>query len=180
MTDSASRTGYSGLSKLLHWVTALLVVLQIAIALRAWKLPVGDVKEALLGSHRSIGITILLITALRLWWRATHPVPALPGSVTPIVRGLARGNQYAMYVILLLLPLSGWAMSNAEGVSVSWFGVINLPRVIAADPSLAGTLKLIHLLLNTLLFTSIALHVGGAVRHLVARDGIVQRMLPNR
>ncbi|MCB1623421.1 MAG: cytochrome b [Pseudomonadales bacterium] len=181
MRTVASDPGYGTVARLLHWGVALLVIAQIMIALRAWTLPVSDAKLSVLMQHRSLGLTILVLIVIRLGWRWTHAVPPLPRAVGAAPRALARFNQYLLYALLLLLPISGLIMSQAAGVVVSWFGIFDLPNVVDTDPTLLGRMKFVHLLLNTVLFAAIALHLGGALRHgLWLKDGVFQRMLIGR
>ncbi len=170
--------GYGSAAKALHWLTAVLVVLQITLALRAWKLPPGSVKNALLGQHMSVGLCVLLLTVLRLAWRRKHGTPALPSSISPRLQWAARTNQGLLYVLLLLLPLSGWTMVSAAGIAPSLFGTVPLPALLTASTQSHQVLKLVHLSLNTLLFIALSLHVGAALRHGLRGDGVLASMLP--
>ncbi len=181
MSLNSTMRGYGAMARLLHWGVALLVATQIVIALRAWKLPLGNDKFALLLQHRSLGLTIFTLIVIRLGWRWANGVPTLPDSVGAAARALARFNQYLLYALLLLLPLSGLIMSQSAGTVVSWFGLFNIPNLVAADEALLKQMKLVHLLLNTVLLAGIALHLVGALRHwLWLKDGVFQRMLTGR
>ena len=170
--------GYGAAAKALHWLTAVLVVLQVTLALRAWKLPPGSVKNALLGQHMSVGLCVLLMTIVRLGWRRQHGAPALPESISPRPRWAARVNHGLLYALLLLLPLSGWTMVSAAGIAPSLFGIVPLPALLATNAESHQVLKLVHLTLNTLLFFALPLHVGAALWHGLRRDGVFARMLP--
>ena len=87
--------GYGAAAKALHWLTAVLVVLQVTLALRAWKLPPGSVKNALLGQHMSVGLCVLLLTIVRLGWRRQHGAPALPESISPRLQVGGAGQSWA-------------------------------------------------------------------------------------
>lgn len=178
MNAAATPRVYGATAKTLHWLTAVLVAAQVTLALRAWKLPPGAVKNALLGEHMSFGLCVLLLTILRLAWRRRHAIPALPQRVGPGLQRVARINQALLYGLLLALPLSGWSMVSAAGIAPSLFGVVPIPALNAADPALHGSLKLVHLTLNTLLFAALLLHVVAALLHGLRRDGVLSRMLP--
>ncbi|HPF27778.1 MAG TPA: cytochrome b/b6 domain-containing protein [Steroidobacteraceae bacterium] len=181
MNEHRYQRGYRAPARLLHWGIALLVVAQIVIALRAWRLPAGDDKYALLFQHRSLGLTIFVLMVVRLGWRWANDVPPLPDTMHAASRALARFNQYLLYGLLLLLPLSGLAMSQSAGTVVSWFGLFDLPVIVAADEALLARMKLVHLGLNTVLFAALALHLIGALRHwLWLKDGVFSRMLTGR
>jgi cytochrome b561 len=180
MQSSQRLASYGATAKAFHWFTAVLLIAQVAIALRAWKTPAGDARNELLSVHMFIGLTILVITILRLVWRGTHLAPALPTTMRPATRALARGTQYVFYVLLLVLPFTGWALLNSAGVPVRAFGVLELPNLVAANSATLKQLKLTHLTLNTLLFAALFLHWAGAARHAwLLKDGVVGRMLPD-
>jgi cytochrome b561 len=180
MHSSQYPTSFGAAAKTFHWITALLLVAQIAIALRAWKTPAGDARNELLSVHMFNGLTILVLTMLRLLWRRAHPAPALPSSMHPATRALARTTQFMLYGLLLVLPFTGWALLNSAGVSVRAFGVLEMPNLVAANAATLKQLKLTHLTLNTLLFAALFLHWAGAARHaFVLKDGVVGRMVPD-
>jgi len=178
MSAAETLRRYGAAAKALHWLTAVLVTLQVTLALRAWKLPPGSVKNALLGQHVSVGLCVLLLTVLRLGWRRNHGTPALPDSISSRLQWAARINHGLLYVLLLVLPLSGWTLVSAAGIAPSLFGIVPLPALVAADSGLHQLLKLVHLALNTLLFIALPLHVGAAIWHGLRRDGVLARMLP--
>jgi cytochrome b561 len=181
MKSTSTQHGYDSFMRLLHWGVALLVAVQIAIALRAWKLPLGADRLELLFQHRSLGVTIFVLVVIRLGWRVTHGVPALPDGIGSAARAFARLNQALLYLLLLLLPISGLLMSQSGGTAVSVFGLFAIPALVDTDEVLLKQLKLVHLLLNTLLFAAVALHMAGALRHwLWLKDGVFQRMSTGR
>ncbi len=180
MQSNRESASYGAMAKAFHWLTAVLLIAQIAIALRAWKTPPGDARNELLSVHMFMGLTILFITVLRLLWRRTHPAPALPTTMHPATRALARSTQYVFYGLLLVLPFTGWALLNSAGVPVKAFGILELPSLVAANAATLKQLKLTHLTLNTLLFAALFLHWAGAARHAwVLKDGVVSRMVPD-
>jgi cytochrome b561 len=180
MMDADRMNGrYSGIAQLLHWGIVALLIWQYSLALRAWRLPVGEVKVALLNTHRSVGITLLVLMIARLLWRRASPPPKLPPSIKPAGRWLALANHRLLYAIVVVLPLSGWLLSNAAGVTVSYFGAFDLPGIVRADAGMLHQMKLTHLLLNTLLMCFVALHLLAVLRHqFLLKDRVLARMLP--
>ena len=78
------------------------------------------------------------------------------------------------------MPISGWLMSSAAGVSVFWFGYIPLPDLVPRDPALFDALRTTHYILSRLLIAVLALHVGAVVHHdVLRRDGVFRRMWPS-
>src|SRR6476646_2229253 len=176
----ADRTaGYAPVAKLLHWLTALAVIGLICVGLWMVELPISLTKLYVYAWHKWIGLTVLVLTVLRLAWRVHRPPPALPGTVTAWERAAAPWSHGLLLALLLALPLSGWLMSSAGGVSVVWFGVLPMPDLVPRDPQLFVALRTTHHWLAWTLMALLALHVAAVLRHdMLRRDGIFRRMSP--
>ena len=162
---------------MLHWIAAALVAAVFGLAW--WFAALGPSKTAgrLVDIHRSVGLAILALTAMRLAWRALHPLPPLPRCPAREV-WLARGVQAALYFALLAQPLLGWASSSAQGDAVTLLGAVTLPDLVEVDPDRAERIFALHKLVGFAILALIALHVAGALRHgLIRRDGVVRRMV---
>ncbi|MGE5150909.1 MAG: cytochrome b [Rhodospirillaceae bacterium] len=170
---------YTPVARILHWLTALAVLGLIGLGLWMVDLPIGLTKLYAFAWHKWIGLTVLLLTLLRWAWRALHPPPELPKSVTPWERALAPWAHILLLVLLLALPISGWLMSSAGGVKVIWFGYLPMPDLVSRDPDLFATLRTLHHWLAWTLMGVLVLHLGAVVRHdMLRRDGIFRRMSP--
>jgi cytochrome b561 len=170
---------YRPIAQALHWLTALLVLGLIGVGLWMVSLPIGFPKLYAYGWHKWIGLTVLVLTLVRLGWRTWHAPPPLPGTVTPWTRALAPWSHAALLVLLLSLPLTGWMMSSAGGVPVVWFGFLPLPDLVGRDMQLFERLRTTHHWLAWTLIALLALHVLAVVHHdVMRRDGILRRMLP--
>lgn len=179
MRGAEGTGGYRPVARLLHWLTAALVLGMLGVGLWMVGLPISLTKLYVYAWHKWIGLTVLALTVLRLAWRTYSPPPPLPASVTAWERRLAPWGHGALLVLLLALPVSGWLMSSAGGVSVRWFGVIDLPDLIARDPDIFAVLRTLHHWLAWTLIAVLALHVAAVVHHdLLRRDGIFRRMSP--
>lgn len=176
--NTAVRYGF--VAQGLHWTIAGLVVVQVVLGKIAEELPLGLDKLALLARHKSVGITILALAVIRLVWRLIdHPPPPPPMPRWQLVA--ARLNHAAFYLLLLAMPLSGWLMSSASNFPVSWFGLVQLPDFVAADPELKDLLEDLHETLAQVLVALALLHVAAALKHqFIDRDGLLLRMLPWR
>jgi cytochrome b561 len=179
MPGADPAVGYAPAAKGLHWVSALLVIGMIGVGLWMVDLPLGYPKLYAYAWHKWIGLTVLVLTLARLVWRAYRPPPPLPASVTAWERLLAPGTHLALLIVLLAMPLSGWMMSSAAGVSVTWFGLIPLPDLVARDARLFEALRGTHRWLGWMLMLMLGLHLLAVVRHdVLRRDGIFRRMSP--
>ena len=143
--------GYTSLAKALHWTTAALVLGMLGVGLWMTGLPIGLLKLQIYGWHKWIGLTVLVLTLLRLGWRWYAPPPPLPDTITRWERKAAPLAHAALLVLLLAMPVSGWLMSSAAGVSVVWFGVLPLPDLVPRDPDLFKALRTTHYVLSRLL-----------------------------
>jgi cytochrome b561 len=171
--------GYAPVAKLLHWLTALLVLGMLGVGLWMVGLPISLTKLYVYAWHKWIGLTVLVLTVLRLVWRTWSPPPSLPGTVVAWERRLAPWGHAALLVLLLAMPVSGWLMSSAGGVSVVWFGILPLPDLVPRDTLAFTMLRTLHHWLAWTLIAVLALHVAAVVRHdLFRRDGIFRRMSP--
>jgi cytochrome b561 len=175
-----TRQRWGSLSQLLHWLIVALIVLQAALGLTGVLLPLGVQKIAVLARHKSIGITILGLAAVRLIWRWLNPTPALPSNLKPVERFLAHFTHAALYVLLFAMPLTGWTMSSARGFPVSWFNLFQLPDLVPKSDALYNALVTTHAALAIALAGTVTLHVAGALKHhFVLKDDTLRRMLPS-
>lgn len=163
----------------LHWVAALLIIGNLAFGLYMVDLPLSPAKLRYYSWHKWAGVTIFLLSALRLLWRLAHPAPALPPSMPAWQRLAANASHHALYLLFFAAPLSGWLFSSAAGFQTVYFGVVPLPDLLAKNKELADLLKLVHRFANYTLAALVVLHVAAAVKHhVVDRDDVLARMLP--
>jgi cytochrome b561 len=179
MSSDTQAQHYTRSAILLHWLTAALIVVSVCIGLYMVELKLSPLKLKLYSWHKWVGVTIFLIAAARLIWRARHPAPALPPNTPQWQRAAAAISHWALYVLLICIPISGWLMSSAFGVTVKYFGVIPLPDLVEKNKELAESLKLLHEALVYTMLTLVATHVAAAIKHhVVDRDNVLHRMLP--
>ena len=170
---------YSGVSIALHWITALAVVGQIVLITIADEVS-GSERGYWFGLHKSLGLTILVLTLARLAWRFGHRWIALPDDTPGWQALLARATHILFYVVLLAMPLLGWIASSAANRPIEWFGLFLWPELPAPDSRGAAKAAMQwHESLAKVLYVLVGLHVAGALKHhFVDRDGVLTRMLP--
>ena len=172
-------TRWGSLAQLFHWVIVALIITQFVLATMAESLPLGLKKLIVLARHKSVGITILGLAVLRLLWRWMNPTPELPNTLKPYERLLAHISHFALYLLLFVMPLTGWAMSSARKFPVSWFNLVQLPDFVAPDRALYDTLHTTHAVLAWTLVGVAVLHAAAAFKHhFVLKDHVLRRMLP--
>ena len=179
MTLRNDRARWGGVSQTFHWLIVAMILAQAVLALLFKQMHRGPETAVLIGVHKSLGITILVLAALRLSWRWANPVPDLPGTLQPHERVLARLSHGALYALLFAMPLTGWLGSSALGFPVRWFNLFAIPDPLAKDRALGHALYTTHSILGLALGLVLLLHIAGAVRHhWMLKDDVLRRMLP--
>ena len=172
---------YTGTAQALHWLAALLIFCGFGLGLFMTGLEITPDKLRYYGWHKWLGITVFLLAAIRLAWRAGHPAPPLPAIMPAWQIRASRAAHAMLYVLMLAIPLSGWIYSSATGVSVVYLGLVPLPDLVPKDRETAKTLLLLHLSLNSLLAAVVTIHIAAALRHhFVDGDDVLARMFPGR
>jgi cytochrome b561 len=145
------------------------------------ELPLSPQKLKFYSYHKWAGVTVFLLVLARLAWRITHRPPALPAGMPAWQVTAAKAGHHLLYLLMVIVPLSGWLMSSAKGFQTVWFGVLPLPDLLAKDEALGEALLLTHRLLNWFFMLVVAGHVLAALKHhFIDRDGLLSRMLPGR
>jgi cytochrome b561 len=160
---------------LVHWLTVLCLLGAATAILMRDEVSARAARQWLLEIHRHFGLFVLALFFVRLVVRAR--IGALPSPDTSIIARIAAALVHtALYVLLLVQPLLGWALSNAEGKPVHLFG-LTLPALVAADEDRADTLQTWHANVAWLLLALIVLHILAALwHHFVRRDGLLRAM----
>ena len=168
---------YSRPARLLHWLTAILLVGSFGLGISMTRFIEDDQKLRVYSWHEWIGVTIFLATIARLLWRLLRRPPPLD---LPWIERLGAGAVYvAMYAVLLTQPIVGFLMTTAFGFTVVYLGLVPLPQLFEADREFAARLQGIHFALAMLLLALFVAHMGGVLfHHLIKQDGILRRMLP--
>ncbi|SFS71679.1 cytochrome b [Brevundimonas viscosa] len=173
------RNRYSTISLVLHWLIAALVVTQLGL-IWAHEVTEGSTSREFVNMHKSVGLSILVLTLVRLGWRVANPAIPLPAETPRWQKLVARGTHVLFYVFLIAMPLVGWAASSAAGRDIVWFGLFNWPLLpIGGGRETAGSLMDLHELAGKLLIALVVLHVIGALKHhFIDRDNVLHRMIP--
>ena len=174
-------TRYGWLPASLHWLTLLLVVVAYASMELRGLFPRGSVtREAMKSWHYVLGISILVLTLLRLAVLLASPVPADALSGARWQRVAAKWARLALYCFLLAMPLLGWLLLSAKGGHVAFAGV-EFPALGAQDKGLAGLFEELHEAGATIGYFLVGLHAAAALHHhYLLRDDTLRRMLPTR
>ena len=178
---------YTRIAVVLHWLVAVLIVVNVGLALSVDFLPDEWVRPVI-DTHKSTGITVLGLVLLRILWRAGHPPPPMPTHHPRWERWSALVAHGVLYSLILLLPLSGWlhdsAWKDAATHPMRLFALVPFPRlgfIETIEPvrkealhTLFGT---VHTAFGYVLYGLLALHIGAALKHQwIDREQELQRM----
>jgi len=159
-------------ARALHWAIALFILCLIASGYLA------DDLKGIIPTHKAVGILVLVLASLRLlWWLLDAKRPG-DDEMGP-EKYLARLVKWALAAVGLVMPLSGWLMSSAADKPIMFFGLFQVPPLLAPDKELAHLFKESHETIASVLVILLALHVAGALRHhFLVKDNVLTRMLP--
>ncbi|HET6520848.1 MAG TPA: cytochrome b [Geminicoccaceae bacterium] len=174
---------WGAVQQTLHWLIVALAVVQIGAGFYMGGFPPDEIgRLSAFSLHATLGLTILVLMLARLAWRMSNPVPLMPERLGPPERALVRLTHYGFYVLLIVLPITGYLMASARGYPITFYG-LNVPRLVGPDETLATAFFYGHFVGVALTVLSLALHVAGALRHeFILRDNTLRRMtsLPPR
>lgn len=172
---------YDRMSVALHWSVGLAILAQFALGWWMIDIPKDPpgIRAWWFNLHKSIGLTLVAFVVLRLVWRATHPAPPLPGTLPRMQRLAALATHWLLYACMLVMPTSGYLGSSFTKYPIRYFGY-TLPHWGWEWPAAKAAMSAIHFGAACTLGFLIALHVAGALWHLLRRDGLFSRMAPLR
>jgi cytochrome b561 len=180
-TTRAAIDRWNAFSIGLHWLVFVLVLGNLLIGLTMGELDRSMFKVQVYMFHKSLGITVLALTAVRLLWRLTHRrPPPLPGEPR-WQRWLAGLVHFALYYLLIAVPLSGWVYNSLSDFPLRWFWLFPIPSLAGPDRVAAHAAEEWHELLAYTLAGLVFVHAAAALaHHYLWRDTVLLRMLPAR
>ena len=182
-----SETRYGTVAMILHWLIAIAIITLLVVGKYMEGLPNSDPSKFFLYQmHKSSGLTVLVLSIARIVWRLTNVVPPLPAATPFLLRWAAHASHLAFYVLIIAIPLSGWAAAStsSSGVPTVWFGLFEVPSFPGLPEGEAREeahefAEEVHELLGNLMILLLIVHVGAALKHhFWDRDTVLRRMLP--
>jgi cytochrome b561 len=169
---------FTPLQRTLHWVMAVCILAMLFIGVGMVSTVARDYLT-LVNIHKPLGVLILILALIRLVVRLVYGAPPLPLDLPEPMKLAAYLSHYALYALMIVMPLIGWAMlSAAEYPVVIWPGIW-LPQILPLDPSLHTLLWNAHFYLAFLFFALILMHLAAGLFHgLIRRDGVFDAMGP--
>ena len=174
-----SDTDWGWPAKLLHWVGAILILLLLGHGWWMTHMAPRPDRFAHYAGHAALGYDFLVLLVLRLLWRWTHAVPALPDGLAPWERMAARAGHIGLYLLMLASTLTGWALAGTfrTPLNKDVFG-LTVPLIFTSqDRAMHNLFEESHMILSYLLAALIIVHIGGALRHhFVKHNTVLRRM----
>ncbi len=174
-----TKENYGGVAKFFHWTVGVLIICLIAVGFIMVAMPMSPDKMKLVGLHKSFGITLLTLAALRILWKAGNAGVLLPSQMRAIEKLLAHAGHAVLYVLMFAMPMTGWLMSSAAGYKVSVFGLFLLPDIMEPNLEMKRYYVDLHGTLAWILIGMITLHVLAVLmHHFIHKNDVLVKMLP--
>ena len=163
----------------LHWLTLALIAAVLGLVFVREGIDEKALRTTLINLHRSLGLCVALLVVVRIAVRlAKRPLPPT-ADASPLEHFVAMAVHLALYVLMFVLPLIGWALSSANGKAVSFFGLFVLPPLVEQDEDLSDVFAEYHEGAAWLLLGLVGAHAAAALaHHFIKRDGVLRAMLP--
>lgn len=175
--NTKARWGF--VTKFFHWGILLLILAAYLLAEGEFPFDLNMSGKEIMALHFSIGISVLCLGVLRIVWRLVNKTPELPKNTTKPAK-IAMGVTYGfMYLLTILIPITGYIMVGAEGHTISMFNSFDIPNLIANNRAAAKVFEDVHETMFNVLLFFVLIHTAAALLHgFVLRDGILRRMMP--
>jgi cytochrome b561 len=178
MTEGKTSTAYSLTARVLHWLTATLVLILLPLGVVIANEWGGPLQDPLYDLHRSIGTLIIPLVILRLGYRLTHPPLPLPDEIPPLQQFAAHATHWGLYLLLVVQPFVGWVATSAYRAPIMVFGLFELPPIWPQDRPLSERLFVVHELIAAAIACLAAAHIAAALyHHFVRKDRVLMRMI---
>ena len=170
--------GYTATARVLHWITAILVLAQIVLGILIANKWTGPWQDQLYDLHKSNGAVLIPIILIRIFYRWGHPPPPLPADIPPIQQFAAHATHYLLYGLVVAQVFLGWIATAAYPAPVPIYGLFNLPSVWPENRVLSEQLLAIHKVVGISIAVVAAMHIGAALfHHFVRKDRVLMRMI---
>jgi len=189
---------YNNIAILLHWLIGIAIIFMLILGIFMTDIPKEAPKQSSFDLfnfgiyswevekaksprsfyfelHKSIGVTLLVLIFIRIFWRFTHKPPALLPSMKPWEKRLATAAHHGLYFLMVLIPVTGILMSVGSKYGVKWFGIKILPGIDSKP--MRELFYEFHEIFGQLLLLILVFHILGALKHsIVDKDGTLRRM----
>jgi cytochrome b561 len=167
------------LSKCLHWATAILIIGLIGLGYFMVGLTYYDPwYHDALQTHKALGMVVFVLGVLTLGWRWVSPSPPLQARLKPWERVAATAMHHTLFLLVLLIPVTGFLVSTSEGSAVEFFDYFQVPALLVVGEGLRDLAIKVHFYCSYGTAALVFMHAAAAIKHQVLdRDGTLARML---
>lgn len=160
---------YTRTAQILHWVMAIIFIVAWIIGFYSGNFLSYDVdghfKGQVITLHKNIATTIIFLVIVRIFWRYTHPAPALPETMSPLMKTAAHLGHIGLYFMLLALPITGCLFSWSAGHPAPVLYLFEIPRLVQDNPALLAIVKPLHIYISWAAGLLLVGHILAALKH---------------
>jgi cytochrome b561 len=172
------RPAYTVTARVLHWLTAVGVLIMVPLGIVIANEWGGDRQEQLYAFHKSLGLAVLPLMLVRLVYRLMNPPLPLPADIPAIQQFVANTVHWTLYTLLIVQPLVGWIATSAYPAPLPFFGLFEAPKIWPKDTALAEQLFALHRWLGIAIGVVALMHIGAALQHhFLRKDRVLMRMI---
>ena len=176
---STEQQSYGTVARLLHWIVALLVLLQIPPGIAMTSEPLAAWADPLYIFHKGSGAVLLALVLARVAWRLTHRAPPFPDFMPALEQRIAHATHAAIYAVLVVMVVSGYVRTVGDGFPIELLDALGIPPLIPNAPRLARVMLVVHQFAAVALVGLVAVHVSAVLRHhLIEGNPVLARMWP--
>ena len=169
---------YTMAARVLHWITALLILLMIPLGVMIANGWGGSRNDLLYDLHRSLGAVLIPILVLRVFYRLANPPLPLPPDIPAMQQRAANMTHGSLYALLIAQPFVGWAATSAYPAAITVFGWFKLPSIWPANRALSEWLFWVHRWIAFAIIFLVVAHIAAVLHHhFVRKDRVLMRMI---
>ena len=160
--------------KIMHWFMALIIISLLIMGYIMQDLP-REIKYSIYGIHKSFGVLILGLIIFRIYLRLKYQAPPLSKKISKYTHIISNISHKSLYILMIIMPISGYIMSNAKGHVVKFFN-IQLPFITKKNQLIGDIAHDAHSVIAIILITIIILHILGTIKHQLSDKNFIKRM----
>ena len=179
VTDHPTPQEYGTVARLFHWGTTLMVLVQVPVGIAMTSEGFPSIGDPLYVLHKGMGSILLAFVVARILWRLTHSPPPFMAHMPPLQRHVASATHRLLYVLLVVMPVSGYVGTVGDGYPIEMLDALGIPPLVSDVPGTAQVMLVVHKFSAYILTALITAHVVAAMHQsLIERDGVMSRIWP--
>ncbi len=176
MSDESEADSYSLIARIIHWLTALIILGLLVVGTYMTTMDMSEQKLQFYNLHKSFGLLVLALAFVRIAWHLIKKKPKSLPTHKKWEKILSHAVHGFLYLLLIAIPISGWVMSSAGDFNIKFFS-LNMPDIVSKDENLFKLSHGVHEILAWVLLVLLMLHIAGALKHhVIDRDETLGRM----